>query len=429
MDANDGPGSLQVRALHQNLGVGDALQQRRIHQVLPIRCRNDRDIFAIREAIQLREQGGEELIRVMPDGTAAGAAHGLDLVKERHDESILRRLPQALEERANVSLRLANEGRLPLRRFYHRDAAGHSVRAHHFACPGPREHRFSASRRPDHQDGLAALQTVARGAVGIRERERERGKHRVDVRIETADLIAPNVGHFFEQILVVARTIDFGERGKKPAVEAHDIARREFAVAQRGRGIDDQFLIAPLQDQLPVRQPALEERGLAAAPHSARRRGHDDVQSVRQKNLLADIQRGEVDAVVQADDPLRAAVQHDRARAFRRVHRAHEHRRVPRKRGEFGEQSGEFALRFLRLKKSVAHLRGLFQEKLRDAERLRRIGGANRFEEAELFIEIRCVFADIQDGGVEDFISGRTRHGLGLRCRFRWKVGRRFRTR
>ncbi len=199
MDLEDGPRRRHVGPADGNLHVGEPFQQGRIDQVLAVGSRDDGNPGPIGEAVQLGQQGGQELIAVLAHGTASDPANGLDLIQEQDREAVQGRLPEGLETLPDVLLSDTHVGIFPFCRLDHGEPAAFAAECGNVIGRHPRHEGLAAPGRADHQDRLSATQSVSSRLIRSHQGGGEGSQQSLQVGLLTANLVRTDVGDLVEQ--------------------------------------------------------------------------------------------------------------------------------------------------------------------------------------------------------------------------------------
>ena len=162
------------------------------------------------------------------------------------------------------------------------------------------DERLAAARRAVQQDALRRLQLVFVEQVRVEVRQLDGVLDRVDLVVESADVVVGDVGDLFEHEL-----FDLGSRqalDEQPGACVHEqvITGAELHADQRGAELADALLVGPADDDgaVAARQHLLEHDDLTGDVAGARQH---DVERLVERDLLASLDVVEVDLGVHRD--------------------------------------------------------------------------------------------------------------------------------
>ena len=205
-------GLIRVGSLDLDLHVEPSgPQDRRVDQVLAVGGADDDHVLQGLDPVELGEQlRDDRRLDVGGDPRAAGAEDGVHLVEEDDDgKPLLALLLGALEDLADLPFRLADVLVQQLRPLHVQEVAASVLAARALAHlvreglgHGLRDERLAASRGSVEQDALGRLQLVLVEELGIEEGQLDRIADRLDLTLETTDVLVGDVGDLLEDELL-----------------------------------------------------------------------------------------------------------------------------------------------------------------------------------------------------------------------------------
>ena len=150
---------------------------------------------------------------------------------------------------------------------------------------GLRDQRLAASRRAVQQHALGRLELVLVEQLGVQERELDRVADRLDLPLETADVLVGDVRDLLQDELLDLLLRQLLERDVGSGVEQQRVAGADRFPEQRRPERGDQLLVAPAHhDHTIVAQPVLHLHDLA---RSIGQQHLDDVERLVEDHLGA----------------------------------------------------------------------------------------------------------------------------------------------
>ena len=153
---------------------------------------------------------------------------------------------------------------------------------------------LAAARRAVEQDALRRLQLVLVEHLGVEVRELDRVLDRVDLVVETADVVVGDVGDLLEHELFDLGPRDALDEQAGTAVHEEVVAGAQLLADERRGQLADALFVGPADDQgaVPTFEDLLEDHDLARHLGGA---GEHDVQRLVERDLLAAGDRVDLD--------------------------------------------------------------------------------------------------------------------------------------
>ena len=114
------------------------------------------------------------------------------------------------------------------------------------------DERLAAARGPVEQDALGRLQLVLVEELGVEVRELDRVLDRVDLVVETADVVVGDVGDLLEHELLDLGPRDALDEQAGAAVHQEVVAGAQLLAEQRRRELADALFVGAADDQRAV---------------------------------------------------------------------------------------------------------------------------------------------------------------------------------
>ena len=343
MNLEDGARALHIGPAHVDLKIAQTLIERGVEQVLSIRRRDDRHVFAISKAVQLGQEGREEFIRMMRNRASAYPADGLDFIHEQHGVAVLAHLAQRLKTLADVFLRLPHPGRFEFRGFDNREPAFLPRKPGDFTDGDAGHQGFPATRRADHEDGIATGQAVGGGALRFDQNHRQHRQQAFKIRAVAADRIQRKIGHLVEQVAPRCFELDLLVGHPAVAIKAHGISGCERGARQGSGNLDHQGILVMAKNEPPIGQPTLEHRRFATLRLAIGRHRDDQILFIVQEHFVAANERRKVDFLPWRNGATRSSHLNERLRFATGDDNPAKDRRMQRRRRKRFEQGAALA--------------------------------------------------------------------------------------
>ena len=153
------------------------------------------------------------------------------------------------------------------------------------------DQRLAASGRAVEQNALRRTQLVLAEQLGVQERQLDRVPDRLDLSVESADVVVVDVGNLFEDQFFDLALGDLLVGVGRAGLDQQRVTRAQRLRPQQVGEVDDPFLVGVPDDQSAVAalEQLLEHHDLARALITA---GGDDVHRLVEHDFLAVLQLG-----------------------------------------------------------------------------------------------------------------------------------------